>query len=550
MLMTAVAVLISVMTIGIFILGAPRFSDLKEYELSPADVSVIPHEGDGPFRRSRVNEQKYTLRTASEIPVKTRRQYTYTFNLEASPKINGEAFIPYIGGTAIAYMNGVRVEETHAFPTRFAGFAHQYIRTEIPLNSYQTGVNRLIIVMTPDKSYAGIPAIYYGDAGVFSNVEKRLHLRQRFVKNGLLISALLAVLLSLLGFSFKLRVKSYRYILIISAGLILLGSSMSFGGAFNFGDVQLFSGIIYALIFVCLCGLFEDKQLRRNPYLLGLWIAAILSIVVALGVLLPIAPPFQSQSLAYFAVSGTIPFIGLFCFLCLREDRSHFRQSQFDLEEKLLEQQNIIAEQEADLENALKAKGRLEERQRLTRDIHDGIGGQLLSLLVRVRDGDMSQAEIENDLQYGLNDLRLIVDSMDHSDGTLESALVTFRARAIAQLKAVGVTLKWEKSDPFKPTVLGPAGILNIYRLMQEAVSNAIRHAKCDNIEIYVSRAQISDNLVIIIEDDGVGYDSEIKPMSGQGLKNMQYRAKALGGELQILKGETGGTKIMLTVSV
>jgi len=57
----------------------------------------------------------------------------------------------------------------------------------------------------------------------------------------------------------------------------------------------------------------------------------------------------------------------------------------------------------------------------------------------------MSQAEIEDDLQYGINDLRLIVDSMDHSDSSFETALVTFRARTEAQLKAAKIKLLWDR---------------------------------------------------------------------------------------------------------
>jgi len=544
------AALISAVIIAIFILGAPQLSDLQDYKIAPEEVIVLPHEGSGPFRRSRVNEDKYNLHTAAQIPIKTRRQYTYTFRLQSLPMRNGETYMPYVGGPAVVYMNGVRVGETQEFLTRFAGFARHYIRADIPQTSYQTGVNRLIVVMTPDRSYAGIPAVYYGYEGMFSNAENRHNQRHFFVRNILLFTGLAAIFLSLLGFSFRRRIKPYIYIFALSFGLALLSYFMRNSVRLTFDNFQLLSGIVYGLIIICLGGLFMDKQLRRNPYLLGLWITAALSIIVSIGLLVPFSRPLQTQSLAYFALSGTVPFLAFFCIHCLREDHGHFRQSQIALEEKLAKQKNIIAAREAELENALKAKGRLEERQRLTRDIHDGIGGQLLSLLVRVRDGGMSQAEIENDLQYGLNDLRLIVDSMDHSEGSLETAFVTFRARAEAQLKATGVEFKWRQSDPFEETVLGPAGILNIYRLMQEAVSNAIRHAKCNQIKIDVSRTNISEPLVIAIEDDGVGFDAETKRKTGQGLKNMQYRAKALRGELQISESSTGGTKITLTISV
>ena len=550
MVVTVLAALISALIVAIFVLSAPQFSDLQDYKIAPEEVIVFPHEGVGPFRRSRVNEDKYNLQTASKIPIKTRRQYTYTFRLQVLPTRNGETYMPYVGGPAVVYMNGVRVGETRDFSTRFARFSRRYIRAQIPQTSYQTGVNRLIVVMTPDNSYAGIPAVYFGDEGVFSNAENRHIQRHSFVRHILLFAGLAAIFLSLLGFSLRVRIRPYIYIFALSFGLALLSYFMRNDVLLTLDGFQLLSGIVYGLIIICLGGLFMDKHLRRNPYLLGLWIAAALSIFVSVCLLFPFSRPLQTQSLAYFAVSGTVPFLAIFCFHCLREDGDNFRESQAALEDKLAQQKSIIAAQEAELENALKAKGRLEERQRLTRDIHDGIGGQLLSLLVRVRDGGMSQAEIESDLQYGLNDLRLIVDSMDHSEASLETAFVTFRARAQTQLKAAGIEFKWRQSDPFEETVLGPAGILNIYRLMQEAVSNAIRHAKCNQIIIYVSRTSISDPLVLIIEDDGVGFDADTNRKTGQGLKNMQYRAKALRGALQIAENPTGGTKITLKISV
>ena len=67
----------------------------------------------------------------------------------------------------------------------------------------------------------------------------------------------------------------------------------------------------------------------------------------------------------------------------------------------------------------------LEERQRFTRDIHDGIGGQLVSLLLRARRGKLGKNEMIQEIQSGINDLRLIVDSMDHVGDDLSSALVS-----------------------------------------------------------------------------------------------------------------------------
>jgi len=162
----------------------------------------------------------------------------------------------------------------------------------------------------------------------------------------------------------------------------------------------------------------------------------------------------------------------------------------------------------------------------------------------------MSQAEIEDDLQYGLNDLRLIVDSMDHSDSSLESAMTTFQARAKVQLRAANIELIWQESTPFISVNFGPAIILNIYRFMQEAVTNAIRHANCNQLIITISRMKVADELVIAVADNGVGFDTYKEEKAGQGLKNMAFRAKAIGGTFIRASSQSGGAEIKLTISI
>lgn len=535
-------------TLFIFTLMPPNFSTIDSQKIASESINVLPHEGSGPFRRQRADETAYDLNSAPQIPKKIRRQYTYKFELNEPPVANGEVFVPLIGGEGVIYVNGVRIDDVKNRTSYIPGFSRRYIYASIPASTYQTGINRLIIVMTPDNSYAGLPAIYMGQNGDFFQAAKSINSRSIIFLNIVSTCGLILIFLSILGLFQRPKFGLYLPLLGVGGSAAMLALLGKFSSNLALSEPNGWAAGIYSLMGLSLALLYVNSPFKHRPIYLGLWLAAILSVVLALTKFLPIEWPFYISSFSYFCAGGALPFGLAYGLQSLFQDRQFAKISEAELQEKLAKQEGIIAAQEKAIEDGLKAKGRLEERQRLTRDIHDGIGGQLLSLLVRVRDGDMKQADIENDLQYGLNDLRLIVDSMDHSEGTLDAAFVTFRARAHAQLRAANIALKWTQSDPFVPTYLGPAAILNVYRLMQEAVTNTIRHAQCDELVITVIRESEVQDLVISLADNGIGFRANSQFKAGQGVKNMRYRAKALGGALIISGKENGGTEIRLSI--
>jgi len=545
-----IAAIIAIFITAFFMAAVPNFPNLEPYKIAAAEIKVLPHEGVGPFRRKRVNEKEYDLLSASEIPLRTRRQYVYTFRLNEPPKTDGSVFSPFVGGTAVIYMNGVRIASTQSMTASIPGFSQRYISGNIPISSYQAGINRLTIVLTPDSSYAGISSIYYGESGTF-NQAPSVHNRNLrllvFWKIGLGVLTFIIALLALLGPG-RSCIKIYLPLLIIGASVSALGL---FSGSFNGVTVNEQKWVFVLIYSALLLGnliLARTHAIFKNPINLGLWAAAIISSSIAVITLMPFARPSAMHSLSYLSVSGAVPFALFLASTRFWEDRQEAILSKAKLEQKILEQKDIISAQEAAMHEALKAKGKLEERQRLTRDIHDGIGGQLLSLLVRVRDGGISKTEIEKDLQYGLNDLRLIVDSMAHSDRSLDSAFLTFRARAKAQLKAANIQLDWAYSDPFVSVSFDSAAILNIYRFMQEVVTNAIRHSECSRISINIAREKPIDDLIITLWDNGIGFDHNDTAQSGHGIKNLRFRAKVIGADLSIERGDIQGMTTRLTV--
>lgn len=222
--------------------------------------------------------------------------------------------------------------------------------------------------------------------------------------------------------------------------------------------------------------------------------------------------------------------LGLFCAVAAARQTWRNLQARIDLGRVIKAQQAEIQATSQALDQQLRRAAILEERQRLARDMHDGIGGRLASLLARVRAHRIDLPQMEGELSEGLTELRLLVDSLDAAGETLAEALADFRPRARAQAEAARMSLAWEQPDDLDVGARDPRWILNLYRLMQEAVTNAVKHSGGDRLAVAIERRD-AGTLVIRIEDNGRGYDRQALK-AGRGLANMAYRARQLGAEL------------------
>lgn len=183
------------------------------------------------------------------------------------------------------------------------------------------------------------------------------------------------------------------------------------------------------------------------------------------------------------------------------------------------------------------------ERERIARDMHDGVGGQLIALLTRARAGRLTLAESQAALTGAIEDLRLVIDSLEVTEGDLATALAKFRHRLERRLRGTGIALRWEPGDAVVVRGYGPAEVLHLLRLLDEAASNVIAHARAS--EIAISYRQEGDRLEIALADNGQGGASGHP--AGNGIRNMHRRAALLGGELRI-QSDTAGTRLSLVI--
>ena len=198
---------------------------------------------------------------------------------------------------------------------------------------------------------------------------------------------------------------------------------------------------------------------------------------------------------------------------------------------------NLVRVKDLERERALHS-----ERERILQDMHDGLGGHLVQALA-IATSRETLKPVEEPLRACLDELRLMVDSLEPVNGDLASVLGSLRPRISRRLALAGVVIRWQIDDlPIVPD-LGPRQVLDVTRVVQEAITNAIKHSGCRSITVRACLSPPSDAIEILVEDDGRGIDATVA--GGHGLSSMRRRAASLGGTLEI-HAVAPGTRVML----
>ncbi len=190
-------------------------------------------------------------------------------------------------------------------------------------------------------------------------------------------------------------------------------------------------------------------------------------------------------------------------------------------------------------ERALTLEG---ERSRLTRDLHDGLAGQLVSMVALSRRDDARPGDFGAAARRALADLRLVIASMAEAGDDPGMMLANFRDHIQPQLRALGVALDWRMTALPEESGWSSSTALELFRLLQEAAINAARHSGADRVMIEVTLTT-EGGIRVVVADQGAGGAAD-RP-GGYGLANMRRRAQQIGGRLTIASGP-GGTRVTL----
>jgi signal transduction histidine kinase/ligand-binding sensor domain-containing protein len=200
-----------------------------------------------------------------------------------------------------------------------------------------------------------------------------------------------------------------------------------------------------------------------------------------------------------------------------------------------------------------------QEKVRISRDLHDNMGAQL-SHIVRSVEWFSSHnqlpetadknllTDINISAKEAMNILRESIWTLNKETITVEDFLERFKKFAFQQIKSAPKTELIFKENIEKNNTLTPEQSLQLYRILQEAMNNALKYAQATKIILDI---QSSDNQLfkIVFTDNGQGFDIKEALEKGNGLANMQQRAEGIGAAFSIISEKANGVKISVSLS-
>ena len=196
-----------------------------------------------------------------------------------------------------------------------------------------------------------------------------------------------------------------------------------------------------------------------------------------------------------------------------------------------------------------------EERERMARELHDALNQSLFSLSLTARAASRHLAtdpgrvaeelsEIALLSRQAMAELRAVVEGLRTPDVDRDGLLPAIRS--LAELMSRVHHIEVDVIADVEPGLEGRAEH-EVFRIVQEALTNAVRHAQAANVTVGVSNG---DSLEVTISDDGVGFDPDARLNRGRrlGLTSMRERASSLGGRLSITSSPGEGATVRLEV--
>lgn len=239
---------------------------------------------------------------------------------------------------------------------------------------------------------------------------------------------------------------------------------------------------------------------------------------------------FESLMLTSVSVALVLLFITAFVYFRTKRKQARVELAQTKKEEKLLREKQLN-----------------EQKLEISRELHDNIGSQITYMISSMDNLTYINAEnepmnhsIRNISEFGretMKDLRSTIWAMNSEDGSL-TALV----QKLEELRSkVQLPIEIQNNVDGNPE-LKATEMLNMYRIIQEAIQNSLKYAEASVIRIIID--EIAEGLKFEIFDDGKGFDSAAH-LSGNGILNMKHRSSKMKAHLKISSEIGKGTSVI-----
>lgn len=255
------------------------------------------------------------------------------------------------------------------------------------------------------------------------------------------------------------------------------------------------------------------------------------------------------------AWAGSLSALSIVAFLIFRNTKQKQRKAEKERQEQIEEKEKILKELELSTIDAMIA-GQEKERQRLAADLHDSVGATLAAAKLQF-----------NYLIKNQNDAKYSEELIKKTSSLLEDAYVEIRS--MAHLKNSGVMAKNGLLPAIEKLTENASGIndikfeiqsfgleqrlensleISVFRIVQELVTNIIKHANATQGTVHLTNH--NNSLNIMVEDNGVGFDPKktMKTKKGMGISSIDKRVNHLEGKFNIESRKNQGTTVIIDI--
>jgi signal transduction histidine kinase len=249
-----------------------------------------------------------------------------------------------------------------------------------------------------------------------------------------------------------------------------------------------------------------------------------------------------------------------------KKAEAELRRSHEELEHRVQERTADLSTANSRLKSEIAERRRLEhellditekERRRIGLDLHDDLGQKLAGIalmakglqlrLAKQRAGESDDAgKIHELLEQAMSharDLARDLATLDFSENDLPSAIEKLASHV---KDSFGITCRFKSDEAIPP--LETNTVKQLYKITQEALTNAIKHGKAKQVSIQLSNG--SNRLALTIRNSGAPFPSVVGRNAGMGLRIMNYRANLIGASLEIKPGDPEGTVVTCLVPI
>jgi signal transduction histidine kinase len=363
------------------------------------------------------------------------------------------------------------------------------------------------------------------------------------------LSIVACMAISLFIFRFTGPAKPWRdrvilaFMVVASAGGVLLQSHL-----FN---ISCYAGVGVIWAYATAYGTWRViRTKRQDGYWLVLGVAVTMlagahDVMGMFGML-----PFEAIFSVYYAVPFLVGCISVILTGEYARTRSALNELNRTLAERVSERERALRESFERLAALERARAVSDERSRILKDMHDGVGTHLTSALRQLQgqSGDTVDVPlVAQTLRDSLDQLKLSIDALSLVPGDIAGLLASWRFRLAPRLKAAGIELVWDvEALPSWPDGQPPS-LRNLQYILFEGLSNVLQHAHATRLVL--SARDLGHTIRISLIDNGTGWRRS-GVHEGQGLQTMRGRALAIGARMEFLPAAHGGLELRLSLPI